>query len=106
MQDRRNPLVRYVPWWVIGAFTLVVLTGTFIYFHTRLNEQSAPISDRLAHIGLAAPAISAARSAAPRLKELLHDDETAGVLSVDERNNQTVVTRSSRRICSARAAPR
>jgi type VI secretion system protein ImpK len=92
MQDRRNPLVRYVPWWVIGAFTLVVLTGTFIYFHTRLNEQSAPISDRLAHIGLAEPATSAARSAAPRLKQLLHDDEAAGVLSVEERNNQTVVT--------------
>jgi type VI secretion system protein ImpK len=92
MQDRRNPLVRYVPWWVIGAFTLVVLTATFIYFHTRLNGQSAPISDRLAHIGLAEPPTTAARSAAPRLKQLLHDDEAAGVLSIEERNNQTVVT--------------
>jgi type VI secretion system protein ImpK len=92
MQDRRNPLVRYVPWWVIGAFTLVVLTATFIWYHTRLNDQSKPISERLAHVGLAEPPTTAARSAAPRLKQLLHDDEAAGVLSVEERNNQTVVT--------------
>jgi type VI secretion system protein ImpK len=31
-------------------------------------------------------------SAAPRLSALLHDDAAAGVLSVEERNNQTVVT--------------
>ena len=92
MQDRRNPLVRYVPWWVIAAFTLVVLTGTFIYYHSRLNDAAAPISARLAHVGLDEPPATPARSAAPRLKQLLHDDEAAGVLSVEERNNQTVVT--------------
>jgi type VI secretion system protein ImpK len=92
MQDRRNPLVRYVPWWVVGAFTLVVLTAAFIYYHAQLAALSAPINDRLAHIGLAQPTVTAARSAAPRLKELLHDDEAAGVLSVEERNNQTIVT--------------
>lgn len=92
MQDRRNPLIRYVPWWVVGAFTLVVLTGAFIFYHAQLGAQSAPISQRLAHIGLSAPPTSVARSAAPRLKQLLHDDEAAGVLSVEERNNQTVVT--------------
>jgi type VI secretion system protein ImpK len=95
MQDRRNPLIRYVPWWVIGAFTLVVLTGAFIYFHLGLAALSAPVDDRLAHIGLVeAPAATAtaAPSAAPRLKQLLHDDAVNGVLSVEERNNQTVVT--------------
>jgi type VI secretion system protein ImpK len=92
MQDRRNPVIRYVPWWVVGAFTLLVLTGAFIYFHSRLAALSAPISARLAHFGLAEAAASTARSAAPRLKQLLHDDESAGVLSVEERNNQTVVT--------------
>ena len=35
MQDRRNPVIRYVPWWVVGAFTLVVLAAAFIYYHTR-----------------------------------------------------------------------
>jgi type VI secretion system protein ImpK len=95
MQDRRNPVIRYVPWWVIAAFTLVVLTGTFIFFHLRLTALSAPIDDRLAHIGLieAPPAAApSAPSAAPRLQQLLHDDAAHNILSVEERNNQTVVT--------------
>jgi type VI secretion system protein ImpK len=96
MQDRRNPVIRYVPWWVIGAFTLVVLAGTFIFFHLRLTALSAPIDDRLAHIGLIeappAAAAPAAHSAAPRLQQLLHDDAASNILSVEERNNQTVVT--------------
>lgn len=93
MKDRRNPVIRYVPWWVVAAFALVVITGAFIYYHSELSAQSAPVNDRLAHIGLAAPpAATAAVSAAPRLKQLLHDDEAAGVLSVEEHGNQTVVT--------------
>src|SRR3984957_743886 len=95
MQDRRNPVIRYVPWWVIAAFTLVVLTGTFIFFHLRLTALSAPIDDRLAHIGLieAPPAAAtAAPSAAPRLAQLLHDDAAKNILCVEQRNNQTVVT--------------
>ena len=50
MQDRRNPVIRYVPWWVVGAFTLLVLTGTFIFYHLRLAALSAPIDTRLAHL--------------------------------------------------------
>ena len=92
MQDRRNPLIRYVPWWVIGAFTLVVLAIAFIVFHARLSTVAAPVNDRLAHIGLAQAPVSAAPSAVLRLKQLLRDDEAAGVLSVEERGNQTVVT--------------
>jgi type VI secretion system protein ImpK len=96
MQDRRNPVIRYIPWWVVGAFTLVVLTGTFIFFHLRLTALAAPVDDRLAHIGLGqieAPVSSpAVHSAAPRLKQLLHDDAVNNILSVEERNNQTVVT--------------
>lgn len=92
MQDRRNPVIRFVPWWVVGAFTLVVLTAAFIYYHARLGTLAAPVNARLAHIGLAQAPVTAAPSAAPRLKQLLHDDEAAGVLSVEERGNQTVVT--------------
>jgi type VI secretion system protein ImpK len=92
MQDRRNPVIRYVPWWVVGAFTLVVLAAAFMYYHARLSALAAPVNERLAHIGLAQVPVTAAPSAAPRLKQLLRDDEAAGVLSVEERGNQTVVT--------------
>jgi type VI secretion system protein ImpK len=92
MQDRRNPVIRYVPWWVVGAFTLLVLTVAFIYYHARLGTLAAPVNERLAHVGSVQAPVSAAPSAAPRLKQLLHADEVAGVLSVEERANQTVVT--------------
>jgi type VI secretion system protein ImpK len=95
MQDRRNPIIRYVPWWVVGALALVVVTGTLIFYHLQLAELSAPIDAQLARIGLVeAPAAVAttARSAAPRLKQLLSDDIARGVLSVEERGNQSLVT--------------
>jgi type VI secretion system protein ImpK len=99
MQDRRNPLIRYVPWWVVGAFSLLVLSGTFIFYHLRLVALSAPIDDRLAHIGLMeapppdqSPRASAAPAAAPRLLELLHDDVANHVLSVEEAGNRSLVT--------------
>ena len=95
MQDRRNPVIRYVPWWVVGAFSLLVVAGTFIYFQTTLAALAAPVNARLAHIGLGnAPALTAstAPSAAPRLRPLLAADEAAGILKVEERGNQTVVT--------------
>lgn len=96
MQDTRNPVIRYVPWWVVGALSLTVLLGAFIYFHTQLAALSAPISNRLAHVSLpvstAIAAGAAEPPAAPRLKQLLHDDEAAGALTVQERNDQSVVT--------------
>src|SRR6266542_3814614 len=29
LEDRRNPLIRYVPWWVVGAATLAVLVVAY-----------------------------------------------------------------------------
>ena len=29
VEDRRNPLIRYVPWWVVGAAALAILAVTF-----------------------------------------------------------------------------
>jgi type VI secretion system protein ImpK len=93
MQDRRNPVIRYVPWWVAGVVSLVILAGAFIYFHTRLTSLAEPINERLAHIGAVQTAVvTAGPSVAPRLRPLLRDDEAAGVLSVEERGNQTIVT--------------
>ena len=101
MQDRRNPVIRYVPWWTVAAFALVVVTGAYIYFRTELSALAAPISARLARVGMsqaqaesphAESTMAGGHSAAPRLKQLLQDDETAGILSVEERQNQTLVT--------------
>jgi len=95
VEDRRNPLIRYVPWWVLAACALVLLSGTFIFFHARLGHFSVPVSERLARVGLAdfaeaAPVALPVRG--PRLKELLAEDAARGVLSVEEEGARTVVT--------------
>lgn len=95
IEDRRNRVVRYVPWWVIGAAALVALTGTFVYFHARLGTLAAPVHERLAKVGVddfTGPAVVAAVPEGPRLKALLAEDVTADVLEVEESGNRTVVT--------------
>ena len=94
LEDRRNPLIRYVPWWVVGAAALAILTITFVVFQTRLSTATAPVHAELARIGL--EDFSAPRPAAPfegrTLKQLLAAEEASGVLSVDEQGGRTTIT--------------
>jgi type VI secretion system protein ImpK len=89
IEDRRNPIVRHVPLWVIVAAAACILLVGFLYFHTKLNALSAPVSTQLAEIGLqnAPPPQTVARPQAVRktLKQLLAPEEQAGKLSVDEK---------------------
>jgi type VI secretion system protein ImpK len=93
VEDRRNPIIRYVPWWIVAALGLVILTGTFVVLHTKLGEQSEPIEASLAGASVTvdypAPAVAAR---ANRLKELLAPQESAGKLTVEEFGGKTVVT--------------
>jgi type VI secretion system protein ImpK len=94
VENRRNRVIRFVPWWVVGAAALVALTGAFAYFHTRLGTLAAPVHEQLAQIGLddfTSPAV-AAPSAGPRLKMLLTEDVARGSLDVEESGNRTLIT--------------
>lgn len=101
IEDRRNPLIRYVPLWVILAAAASVLLGTFIFFHGRLNDAASPVSARLATIGLdsatppAARKLDQTRPPAPRetLKTLLAPQEKAGKLAVIEKDNGSEMVR-------------
>ncbi|CAM2157014.1 type VI secretion system protein ImpK [Pararobbsia alpina] len=88
IEDRRNPVMRHVPIWIVGIAALVLLLGAFLYFFTRLNALSAPVSAQLAAIGLenAPPPQTVATPAVARktLKQLLAPEEQAGELSIDE----------------------
>ena len=93
VEDRRNPIIRYVPWWVVAAVGLAILTGTFVVLHAKLGEQSEPIEMALAGAPAAvdypAPTVAAR---ANRLKELLAPQESAGQLTVEDFGAKTVVT--------------
>lgn len=101
IEDRRNPLVRYVPLWVIVAAGACLLLGTFLFFYTRLNQQSSPVSAQVAQIGLrgAVPpddarlAQTQPRVAHKSLKQLLAPEEQAGALTVDEEADGSALVR-------------
>ena len=94
VEDRRNRLIRYVPWWVVGAAALALLAITFVVFYSRLGDAASPVLGRLANVGT--EEFSAPRPAAPvqgpTLKQLLDPDERAGRLTVVEDGGRTVIT--------------
>ena len=96
LEDRRNPLIRYVPWWVIGAAALAVLAIAFTIYYANLASFAGPLHARLAGIGLEAfdqPAAVPVRG--PTLKQLLAPDEARGTLQVVERGGRTEITLNS-----------
>ena len=94
VEDRRNPLARYVPLWVVATVLAAVLLGLFISFRIGLTQASQPIDEALAGIGL--PDIRAGSTVAMpmslRLKPLLAGPEAQGLLEITEQGGITIVT--------------
>ena len=98
IEDRRNPLIRYVPLWVIAAAAACVLLVAFVFFYTRLNTlvrtgQRAGRADRPGERHAAGQ--RGHRPPAPHksLKQLLAPEEQAGKLTVDEQPDGTALVR-------------
>jgi type VI secretion system protein ImpK len=92
LQDRRNPLVRYVPLWVVGAVTLVLIAVFYIFYYSQLATLSSPVHAELAKIGIEDFARPVAPVPGPRLKVLLAPEESAGLLTAVEEGGRTIVT--------------
>jgi type VI secretion system protein ImpK len=93
LEDRRNPLIRYVPWWVVGAAALAILAITFTIYHARLSSAAEPVHAELAKVGLEEfTSPRPAPFAGPTLKQLLAPDEARGAVSVEEQDARTRVT--------------
>jgi len=96
LEDRRSRLVRYVPWWVVGAAALAILAVTFTAYYASLANLAAPVHAVLAKVGLedfsAPPAPPPVPTPGPTLKQLLASDEAAGTLQVEEAGSRTLVT--------------
>ena len=92
VEDRRNPIVRYVPWWMVAAAGLVILTGTFVTLHAKLGAQAEPIKAALAGSAVTVDYPAAAVARPNRLKQLLSPEESAGRLTVEDFGGKTVVT--------------
>jgi type VI secretion system protein ImpK len=94
LEDQRSRLVRYVPWWVVGAAALAILTVTFTAYYASLTRVAAPVYTELAKVGLEDFSVPppAPPVPGPTLKQLLASDEAAGALQVEEKGSQTLVT--------------
>jgi type VI secretion system protein ImpK len=95
VEDKRNPLVRYVPLWVVASVLLAVLLGVFISFRFTLARAGQPIDEVLSSVGIQDFTQVATVSMPPmalRLKPLLAGPEGAGQLNVTEKGGVTIVT--------------
>ncbi len=94
LEDQRNRLIRYVPWWVVVAAALAILAVTFTVYLSRLATLADPLHARLAQIGIGDFAVPPppAPVKGPTLKQLLAPEEAAGLLTVTEDGGRSVVT--------------
>jgi type VI secretion system protein ImpK len=93
LEDQRNRLIRYVPWWVVGVAALAILAVTFGVYYTWLAKLADPIHAKLAQVGIGEPQIPPSPPPqGPTLKQLLKPDEDAGTLTVTENGRRSVVT--------------
>jgi type VI secretion system protein ImpK len=106
LEDRRNPLIRYVPWWVVGAAALAIVTLTFVVAYARLGRAAAPVHTELANVGL--EDFTSPRPAVPlpgpTLKQLLAADEQAGAMTVEEDGGLTKITLLARDLFASGSA--
>ena len=94
LEDRRNPLIRYVPWWVVGAACLALLAVTFTVYQVWLARAAEPLLVELEKIGFQEPPPPPPVPAVT-LKKLLSPQEAAGLLTVIETVDEAKRLRTS-----------
>jgi type VI secretion system protein ImpK len=105
-EDRRNPILRFVPWWVVGAAVLSIVSLTFLVFWIRLGGAATPVQAQLAGIGTEVLKVPtpAAPTRGPTLKQLLAEDESKGLLTIEEDGGRTTVMLSVASLFSSGSA--
>jgi type VI secretion system protein ImpK len=106
VQDQRNPVIRYVPWWVVGAASLAILTLAFIFFYVRLGQRAEPVHAELAKVGIGdfTTPVVPVPVVGPTLKELLAPDEARGVITVEEQGGRTLITLTAPKVFASASA--
>jgi type VI secretion system protein ImpK len=93
IEDRRNRLIRYVPWWIVGVAALVIVAMAYAVYASRLGGAAAPVQASLAKVGLdgfSGPAKPSASGVT--LKQLLAPEEARGAVTVEDQQGRTLVT--------------
>ena len=94
LEDRRNPLIRYVPWWVVGAAALAILRSRSPSTTRASPASPSPVhararEDRTRRRSTQPPT---APVSGPTLKQLLAPEEARGALRSTSRAAEPMVT--------------
>ncbi len=96
--EKGNPVLRYVPWWVVAALGLALLTGAYLFFRFQLSGAAESSLAALSQVGVQGFAAEAPPAPAlpptVTLKQLLADLEGQGLLGVEEAGARSTVTLS------------
>lgn len=92
VEDRRNPIIRYVPWWVVAVAALAIAGVLFVVYQRRLAYTAEPLQVALSKIGDEVVTPPPPPAPGPTLKQLLRAEEAAGLLTVTERGGESIVT--------------
>ena len=93
VKDKRSRLIRYVPWWVVGAAALAVLTVAFLIYNTLLSRTAEPVKTALSNLrDEAFKADVPDAPVGPRLRSYLTKEEASGEVRIAEDGAITTVT--------------
>ena len=93
VKDRRNPLIRYVPWWVVGSAMLVILTIAFVTYSQFLRREAVPVKLELRKLrGDAFNTAAVEPSSGPTLRSLLPDEIASSAIALTEDGAKTTIT--------------
>ena len=85
----------WLPLWVVGAVTALLLIGIYAGFRLSLTSASDTIATKIASLRIPAPSLPVPKpkpSEEPRLAPLLAEEVRQGRVAVDDRRDRSVVT--------------
>ncbi len=97
VEDKRNPIIRLVPLWVVGAVCTTVVAAAYLFFRLTLGAQALPVEVAINGIGRDTPQFGpppaplVVPADLPRLKGFLEDEIAEGLVTAEEYPDRTVV---------------
>jgi type IV/VI secretion system ImpK/VasF family protein len=81
----------WMPLWVVGAVTVLLLLGIYLGFKLSLSGASDRLAGEIASLRVAAP-VAPKPAAVPRLAKFLAKEIADGLVAVDDRADRSIVT--------------
>jgi len=81
----------WIPLWVVGAVTVLLLLGIYLGFKLSLNRASDTLAGEIAALRVAAP-LAPKAAPVPRLARFLAKEIEEGLVAVDDRADRSIVT--------------